>query len=180
LQILGIREIISLLTINGSWRWPMELDFDESIGVWLTLATQAYHRAVSEELAPHGITYRQTMVLGWLALEGELTQTELANKMMIEPPTLVGILDRMERDGWIARHDCPTDRRKKIVRATEAAEPVWEQIVQCALRVRAQATKGLDESQLATLKSLLQRVLQNLKEIEKTNTPRSDSANCAT
>jgi MarR family transcriptional regulator, transcriptional regulator for hemolysin len=155
------------------WCLLMDLDFDESIGVWLTLATQAYHRAVSEELTPHGITYRQTMVLGWLALEGELTQTELANKMMIEPPTLVGILDRMERDGWIARHDCPTDRRKKIVRAKEAAEPVWEQIVQCALRVRARATHGLDESQLANLKTLLRKVLHNLKEMDKVGaTPR--------
>ena len=41
-------------------------DFEESIGYWLTMTTQAYHRAVGEELAPHGITYRQSMVLaGW-------------------------------------------------------------------------------------------------------------------
>jgi MarR family transcriptional regulator for hemolysin len=158
----------------------MNYDFENSIGFWLTLTTQAYHRSVSEELAPHGITYRQSMVLAWLALEGELSQTELASKMMIEPPTLVGILDRMERDGWIARHDCPTDRRKKIVRAKEAAEPVWEQIVQCALRVRSLATEGLDETQLATLRSLLQRVHQNLKELEKTKPPRSEPANGAT
>jgi MarR family transcriptional regulator for hemolysin len=159
----------------------MNYDFQNSIGFWLTLATQAYHRAVSEELAPHGITYRQSMVLAWLALEGELSQTELASKMMIEPPTLVGILDRMERDGWIARHDCPADRRKKIVRAKAAAEPVWDQIVQCALRVRGQATEGLDESQRATLRSLLQRVLRNLKEIEKAKTPPPpESVDCAT
>jgi MarR family transcriptional regulator for hemolysin len=158
----------------------MNYDFENSIGFWLTLTTQAYHRAVSEELAPHGITYRQSMVLAWLALEGELTQTELACKMMIEPPTLVGILDRMERDGWIARHDCPTDRRKKIVRAKDAAEPVWDQIVQCALRVRSLATEGLDESQLAALRSLLQRVHQNLKELEKSKALRCEPANGAT
>lgn len=141
----------------------LSFDFDESIGYWMTLATQAYHRAVSDELVPHGITYRQSMVLGWLALEGELTQAELAAKMMVEPPTLVGILDRMERDGWISRHGCPGDRRKKIIRASEAAEPVWEKIVECATRVRGQATHGLSERQLAMLKKLLRQVLQNLK-----------------
>jgi DNA-binding MarR family transcriptional regulator len=86
----------------------------------------------------------------------------------------------MERDGWIARHDCPTDRRKKIVRAKDAAEPVWDQIVQCALRVRSQATEGLDESQLRTLRSLLQKVHQNLKELEKSKPPRCEPANGAT
>ena len=141
----------------------LNFDFEQSIGYWLTLTTQAYHRAVCEELAPHGITYRQSMVLGWLALEGELSQTELAAKMMVEPPTLVGILDRMERDGWISRHNCPRDRRKNLIRANPAAEPVWEKIVECATRVRAQATDGLSERQLATLKKLLRRVQQNVK-----------------
>jgi len=142
----------------------MQYDFEQSLGFWLTLTTQAYHRAVCDELAPHGITYRQTMVLGWLALEGELSQTALAHKMMIEPPTLVGILDRMERDGWITRHDCPTDRRKKIIRANPAAEPVWDKIVQCAARVRRRATDGLSERQLGTLRKLLGKVQSNLQQ----------------
>ena len=138
-------------------------DFEQSVGYWLTMATQAYHRAVTDELVPHGITYRQSMVLGWLALEGELSQTELAAKMMVEPPTLVGILDRMERDGWISRHNCPSDRRKNLIRANPAAEPVWDKIIECATRVRERATQGLSERQLATLKKLLRRIGQNLK-----------------
>jgi MarR family transcriptional regulator for hemolysin len=141
----------------------LDYDFEKSIGYWLTMATQAYHRAVTNELVPHGITYRQSMVLGWLALEGELSQTELAAKMMVEPPTLVGILDRMERDGWITRHNCPSDRRKNLIRANAAAEPVWQKIVECARCVRERATEGLSERQLATLKKLLARVNQNLK-----------------
>jgi MarR family transcriptional regulator for hemolysin len=83
--------------------------------------------------------------------------------MMVEPPTLVGILDRMERDGWISRHDCPGDRRKKIIRANPPAEPVWRRVMECGLRIRAQATAGLSERQIAHLKRLLRRVEQNLK-----------------
>ncbi len=149
---------------------PLDYDFAQSIGYWLTVTTQAFHRAVSEELLPHGVTYRQSMVLGWLALEGELSQTELAHKMLVEPPTLVGILDRMERDGWISRHDCPSDRRKNIIRANPAAEPVWEQIVECAMRVRELATHGLSERQLATLMKLLRQMGQNLKTLDAAET----------
>ncbi len=137
-------------------------DFEESVGYWLTLTTQAFHRALGEEVAPHGITYRQSVVLAWLALDGELSQAELATKMMVEPPTLVGILDRMERDGWITRNSCPSDRRKKLIRATTAAEPVWEKIAEGGRRVRSRATAGLTDKELETLKQLLCRVNRNL------------------
>lgn len=140
----------------------LQYDFENSVGYWICLAQQAHQRALNEELAPHGITFRQAQVLGCLVLDHELSQTELANKLSIEPPTLVGILDRMERDGWIERHSCPDDRRKKLIRATEAAEPVWAKIAECGLAVRARATSGLSERQIANLKKLLAKVRKNM------------------
>ena len=140
----------------------LQYDFEQSVGCWLTRSAQAYERALNAELAPRGITFRQVQVLGWLAHEGELSQTELAERMHVEPPTLVGILDRMERDGWISRHDCPTDRRKKLIRTEQQAEPVWAEIVECARKVRTCATAGLEPEQIQLLKQLLDRVLENL------------------
>ena len=141
----------------------LEYDFDESIGYWLTVTTQAMQRVLTEELAPHGITYRQAQVLAWLAVSGELSQAELAAKMLVEPPTLVGILDRMERDGWITRNTCSEDRRKKLVRPTAAAEPAWEKFTECARRVRARATQGLSNDEVETLKRLLGQVFHNVE-----------------
>ena len=149
----------------------LNYDFEESIGYWLTMATQSFHRSVSEEVAPHGITYRQSQVLAWLVIEGELSQAELATKMLVEPPTLVGILDRMERDGWITRNGCPTDRRKKLIRATAAAEPVWEKIAECGRRVRGQATANFTAAEVETLKELLGRVQANLESRQALDNP---------
>ena len=105
-------------------------DFEESIGYWLTLTTQAFHRAGRGGVAPHGITYRQSIVLAWLALEGELSQAELATKMMVEPPTLVGILDRIEHGaGWITRNCCLRPAEETNSQLT-TAEPVWEKIAE--------------------------------------------------
>ena len=102
-----------------------EYDFDHSIGYWIMLASQAYQKALNNEFAPHGITFRQSQVLGWLALEGELSQAELAARMLIEPPTLVGVLDRMERDGLISRIASSVDRRCKLIRVNPEARAVW-------------------------------------------------------
>lgn len=141
----------------------LDYDFENSIGFWVMTAAQDYERAINDELAPQGITYRQCQVLGCLSLYGPLAQAELAEKMRIEPPTLVGILDRMERDKWIRRVPCPGDRRKKLIQPLAAAKPVWAKIIVCAKRVRSQATQGLSSTELATLRRLLGKVKSNLK-----------------
>lgn len=148
--------------VAGERVLSLEYDFEQSVGYWLCTAWQVYQRALNEEFAPQGITFRQCQVLSWLVLEGELAQSELAERMRIEPPTLVGILDRMERDGWIRRDVCPDDRRKKLIHVTDAAEPVWSKIVACAKRVRARATRGLSPEQLETLHKLLIQIQTNL------------------
>src|SRR5687768_1890352 len=107
----------------------LEYDFENSPGFWICQASHAFQRAFNEELAPQGITFRQCQVLGFLALENELSQNDLAERMGLEPPTLVGILDRMERDGWISRNADKTDRRRKLIRPMPAAMPVWKKIV---------------------------------------------------
>ena len=140
----------------------LENDFEDSVGYWVIMAADDFRRALSDEVAPHGITYRQCQVLGWLALHGPLSQAELAERMRIEPPTLVGILDRMERDGWLRRESCSSDRRKKLIRPTGNAEPVWSKIVACGRRVRERATRGLSDEQLAELRQMLRTVQQNL------------------
>ena len=141
----------------------LEHDLHESVGFWIIMAAEAYQQALNEKVAPHGITYRQCQVLGCLALDGPLSQCELAERMHIEPPTLVGILDRMERDGWIRRAGCQQDRRKKLVYPTAEAKPVWSKIIACGRRVREQATHGLSEDERETLRNLLNRVQENLR-----------------
>jgi MarR family transcriptional regulator, transcriptional regulator for hemolysin len=140
----------------------LEYDFESSIGYWICRSAHQFERAMNVELEPTGITYRQCQVLAWLALEGELSQTELADKMRIEPPTLVGILDRMERESWIARRGDPDDRRKKMIHVSSKAKPVWDKIVRCAERVRTRAGRGLSQAEKRTLIRLLAKVQENL------------------
>lgn len=141
----------------------LQYDFEESVGYWTVMAAHALHRALSDELAPEGITHRQWQVLAWLAIDGTLSQAELAERMEIEPATLVSVLGRMERNGWIVRRECADDRRKRLVEATPAAEPVWERGVECALRVRERATRGFSDHDRRELQRLLEALRNNLQ-----------------
>lgn len=141
----------------------LQYDFEESMGYWVVTSAHAFERALNEELALHGITFRQWEVLAWLAHDGELSQSVLAERMGIEAPTLAGILDRMQRDGWIQRRSCPDDRRKKIVCPTKRVEPVWSQMVACARRVRARACHGIDPYEFERVKQTLAAIQENLQ-----------------
>jgi MarR family transcriptional regulator, transcriptional regulator for hemolysin len=141
----------------------LEHDFEESLGYWTYMTSNALEKAMNEELAAHGITFQQWQVLAWIALEGgELAQSDLADRLKIEPPTLAGILERMERDGWVRRETDPDDRRRKIVRPTPAVEPVWKQMVTCAKQVRARAFRGLSAETIRQTRQVLATVLENL------------------
>lgn len=141
----------------------LKYDFEQSIGYWLTISTNALQRILAERLAPFGITFQQMQVIAWLVREQRLSQSQLAAKLMVEPPTLAGILSRMEACGWITRTQCATDRRKNWIETTDKVEPVWNQITECARQVRAEATDGLSENEQAELFRLLKRVHQNLR-----------------
>jgi MarR family transcriptional regulator for hemolysin len=145
-------------------RTSLEFDFERSVGFWVISAAQAFQKAFNNEVAPHGITFRQSQVLGWLALEGELSQADLAARMLIEPPTLVGVLDRMERDGLICREASPTDRRRNVIRVNHEAKVVWAKVVECAHRVRARAVEQIAPEQVTNLIVTLQHMMSNLND----------------
>ena len=48
---------------------------------------------------------------------GPLSPSALARRAGLHPATMTGILDRLERGGWIARDRDPSDRRAVAVRA---------------------------------------------------------------
>ncbi|MCO8121087.1 MarR family transcriptional regulator [Stieleria sp. TO1_6] len=139
-----------------------DYDFDDSIGYWICSTSHLYQRSLDKALLPHGVTFRQFQVLAWLVFAGPQSQADLAERMMIEPPTLVGILDRMQSQRLVQRVTSQIDRRCKHVQIAEGAQPVWDQVVDCLTRTRDQATANMSDAEVATLKDLLRRVQENL------------------
>lgn len=141
----------------------LSFDWEESVGYWVCTASHAIRRALEAELAKEeNITLRQWEVLAWIAVHGEPSQTQIADCLGIEPPTLAGIIARMERDGWLERNCCPDDRRRKRLKATPQAEAVWNRTVECCQRVRRRATNGISQEDLATFRRVCHHMRTNL------------------
>jgi DNA-binding MarR family transcriptional regulator len=52
-----------------------------------------------------------------VSASGPMSPTALARLAGLHPATMTGILDRLERGGWIVRERDPSDRRAVLVRA---------------------------------------------------------------
>ena len=145
-------------------RRAREYDVAQDIGFALTQAARAYQQAMNAELAPYGVTVRQSQVVGWFRKNGDLSHCQLARFLRIDPATLAGVMERMERDGLILRIVDRSDRRRKLIRLNHHAEELGETVVECSARVCARAVQGLSPQEIDALRRLLKRILQNLGE----------------
>lgn len=91
---------------------------------------------------------------------GPLTPSALAKQAGLRPATTTGVLDRLERAGWINRDRVPTDRR--AVHLTVKPERVTE-ILELFAPVLTEVTRisaDLDEDQLRTIADFLSGVIE--------------------
>jgi DNA-binding MarR family transcriptional regulator len=111
------------------------------------------------------LTRSQWSVLAHLLRTDGIQQKALAEQMDITAITLTGLLDRMERDGWVERRADPDDRRAKRIYLTEKVAPVTKELRALAREVRKSALQGLSEAEQQTLMNLLLKVRSNLSSL---------------
>jgi len=119
-------------------------------------------RELDEQLSSHGLTGVQVGLLTRLARSEGLVQAELGRRMAIEAATLTGIVQRLEREGWVRRSCDADNRRLQRVWLTEKARAALPGLLRVQSRYRRRALAGLDSTELATLENLLNRIEGNL------------------
>ena len=88
---------------------------------------------------------------------GPLTPSAIARLSGLHPATMTGILDRLERGGWIARERDPGDRRAVLVRALRDRMPDLFRLYSGMSSSINKLCAGYDNSQLELLADFLQR-----------------------
>lgn len=148
-------------------------DFENSIGFIINSVAKAFVRALDSELREHsGVTIGQWKVMVMLVRQNGLTQKEIADRLNLEAPTLIPIIDRMEKDGLLERKADPEDRRINRIYRTDKANALWDGMFNCAMRVRQSSLKAIPENEIQITKNVLERISQNLGvEINAENIP---------
>lgn len=86
------------------------------------------HKTGSRAVETEGLTTQQWAVMGALSRpeNGQgISMGSLARYLMVSRQNLAGVVSRMERDGHLAVHPDPKDRRSRLITMTERGHWVW-------------------------------------------------------
>lgn len=98
---------------------------------------------------PLGLTGAQYNVLNILAGSPDgISQRELGDRLVVDRSNVTGLLDRLEKSGWVRRTDDPADRRVYRVVLTPAGRALWSKVTPLYLEVVTQITRGLSAKRL--------------------------------
>lgn len=101
---------------------------------------------------------------------GPRTPAELAGAAGVTRATMTGLVDTLERDGFVRREPDPNDRRMMSVRLTPKAEIFLREMLPAHFQIMAKVMAPLSESERKTLVRLLTKVLLSATELGSAQT----------
>lgn len=134
---------------------------------------ESYSRRLKQE---HGITLAMWRVLASLHHRNGQRVGELAEMTTIEVSTLSRLLGTMQRKGLLERrrpavHAADSDARTVAIFLTPNGRALTEEAIPQALRYEASALAGFAAGEADQLKSMLQRLFDNMSRLEDKSQP---------
>lgn len=118
------------------------------------------------------LTVDQWLVLKNLAENPQLSQTELANLVFKDHPTLTRIIDLLHKKGHVLRVQHPQDRRSFQLHLTETGVEKVAELRPKVLEIREKAWENLTEDDFLEFKRVLNTIYKNLD--DQTKNPTSE------
>jgi len=148
-----------------------DLEPQNSIGLIVKSTEKAIGYALDLEIKEKcGLTGGQWKVVVALSIQDGVSQKELADLVFVEGPTLVPILDKMEKTGFIKRKPNLKDRRTNNIFLTSKAQKLSLDIVDCILYIRSVVTKNISENEIKIVKNILKTMTLNAETFMKQKT----------
>ena len=102
--------------------------------------------------------------------EDNIPIKKLVERTSLDKATLTGIIDRLERDGYVKRIPSPDDKRATLISRTGKDEIFKSKIPEVSKQQNKLFYKGFSTSEIKEFEEYLKRILQNCKEAEAEKT----------
>lgn len=128
-----------------------------------TMATaDALFDRIGRLLRPLNVSAAGGLVLGILRDHGPLSPSELGERLIVTRATVTGLLDSLERPGFIRRSANPSDRRSLVVEITPAGLTVLQELRTLVHRHEKTWLSALPDPDLRSYIVLLHRIQDSL------------------
>ena len=111
-----------------------------------------------QRLSPFGLTPPQYFTFNALWMGDGISVSELGERVSLDSSTLTGIIDRMERSGYVERRPNPDDRRSVLVFLTANAHELGPRILEFADELDVTLREPFCQDEMDTF----ERVLRSL------------------
>jgi DNA-binding MarR family transcriptional regulator len=133
----------------------------------LVYTTDLMLKRISGLLQPFDLTPASGLVISMLAdSELPLPPNKIADRLIISRATVTGLVDSLERRGYVKRIPNPSDRRSLLVKPTESGRQVANAFRPIVHRHQKEWLEGLGEKEQQRLINMLQRLQAVLFEPE--------------
>lgn len=107
---------------------------------------------LSRDLNKDNISFAQFFLLSYLSTSKELTMTDIARKMGHSTAAATGLVDRLEKLGYMERTHAVDDRRKVLVRITSKGIDLVSRLRD---ELQARIAEAMEETQAADAGSFI-------------------------
>ena len=142
----------------------LKSDVDQVLEAIIYLYTES--RRITKELAKRAdLTGPQLTVVKLLEQVGDLSLSELSDKIRAQNSTVTGIIDRMEREGLVLRERSKEDRRVVHIGLTAKGSALAKEIPVEPMEIFKGALESLSVQEMRDLMRIMTKVAKRVKQI---------------
>lgn len=143
----------------------MGMEHERHVGAEIHRVSHLFKRVLDEGTPPE-MTGTQGHIIGFIRHNGarEVFQRDIETAFGIRRSTATGILQLMEKNGFLRREPVAYDARLKRLVLTPKALALHECIAARIRAVESQAVQGIEPEQLETFFAVLDKVRVNLEQ----------------
>jgi MarR family transcriptional regulator for hemolysin len=141
----------------------------------LKTSAKAWEKAADIELRERfDLIGAQWKIIVILSIKEGITQKHIADMAFVEAPTLVPVIDKMEKEGYVTRQSDPGDRRNNLIFMTKKSKDIVDPIIDCILKIRNMGLDKISKKDMEIAKKVLEQITINTKKFIKQKGEKTD------
>lgn len=135
----------------------------DKVAILIKKAALVIEKLSNHVLAPYELTHTQYKILMLLYRNPDkpIRQIDIEEHFSMTNPSVTGIIQNLEKKGLVQRVQNPDDKRSKLLKLTEQAVSMEQELYSLGESLESQVTEGLSEDERQQLILLLNKILKD-------------------
>ena len=134
------------------------IDFTSSLPMLLNRSLDAIMPPYRDLFQEFGVTEQQWRVLRVLWEQKHLTSAQISNLTLLPSPSLVGILDRLEKKDLVKRLRSTSDRREISIKITNLGRELQSKVMPKVKLIQDQTKENLSPTEWKQINNILKKL----------------------